>query len=133
MARTKEEIQERIRSTAVMSDGKSRFSRELREDILEYAKERISEGHSRSSIAVELGMNGWTLSRWHQKPRKHKAVVASFVEVSQKGAEPGTSARRAAAAEERFEVVCPSGFEVRVPAGFEAASLRQLIQVLERG
>jgi len=134
MACTKEEIQERIRSTAVMRDGKTRFTGELRSDILEYSKGRIAEGQTWNSVAVELGMNAWTLSRWHQKPRKPKAVVASFVEVSQKAAEPGTSARArgTAAAEQRFEVVCPSGFEVRVPVGFEVASLRQLIQVLER-
>ena len=131
MACTKEELQERIRSTAVMSDGKTRFSEDLRRDVLEYSKEQVAKGQSRNSIAVELGMNGWTLSRWHQKPRKAKGVSkATFVEVSAAGRAQGVGDRQAAPGQ-RFEVVCPSGFEVRVPASFEVAALRQLIQALE--
>ena len=127
MACTKEDLQQRIRSTAVMSDGKTRFSEELRRDVIEYAKERLAEGESRNSIAVELGMNAWTLSRWHQKPRRAKtsAGATSFIEVSQKVGQVSGAPGQC------FEVVCPSGFEVRVPARFELASFLQLISALE--
>ncbi len=63
MGWTKEELQGRIQSTAVMSDGKTRFSEELRRDVVEYSKRRIAEGETRNSIAVELGMNAWTKVR----------------------------------------------------------------------
>lgn len=115
----------------VMSDGKMQFSAELRRDIIEYSKQQMAEGQSQHSVARELGVNGWTLNRWHQKERR-KGGEVGFVEVSAKKAKPRRVTVAAVTGPAApFEVVCPSGFEVRVPNDFEATRLRQLLAVLE--
>jgi transposase-like protein len=132
MACTKEELRERIRTSPVAKNGKVRFSGELRRDIVEYSKAQMGYGRSQNSIAQELGMNGWTLSRWLQK-RQQAGIggESAFIEVS--ATKSGRRSRPSEAAVEMsaFEVTCPSGFEVRVPWGFETSALQRLLLVLE--
>ena len=130
MTCTKEELKRRVEATAVGSDGKKLFSPELKGDLMEYAKEGLAQGRSQNSVAAELGLNGWTLNRWHQNERKARGSGAGFVEVVAKkvGRPPKVSAMEAAPA---FEVTCPSGFEVRVPASFDAGALGRLLSVIE--
>jgi transposase-like protein len=129
MACTKEELQERIRTTPVVN-GKVRYSPELRRDLIEYSRVELAHKRSLNSIGNELGMNSWTLARWHQNERR--AGGTAFVEVSTKGAPRlRPSGATAAVTAQPFEVTCPSGFGVRVPASFEPRALRELLSALE--
>jgi hypothetical protein len=132
MACTAEELRKRIESLPVASSGKMQFSPELRCDILEYSNGQQAAGRTASSVANELGMNDWTLNRWHQNARKAPGGAA-FVEVAPKrrGRPPKVRTAAIAPPAPAFEVTCPSGFEVRVPARFEARALRELVAVLE--
>jgi hypothetical protein len=124
MACTKEDLKKLVEAAPRSVDGKVRFSKELQRDLLEYSTQQQAEGRSQQSIADEVGVNCWTLSRWHQREKKG-AGEARFVEVraGRKLAATGTAAP--------FEVTCPSGHEVRVPAGFEVRALRELLTALE--
>ena len=131
MTRTKEELKQRVESTPVSSNGKAMYSSELRRDVVEYSKEQqAARGDSVGSIATELGLNGWTLQRWHQNERKAQGSGASFVEVlpKKRGRPPKAFVTPALPG---FEVTCPSGFEVRVPARFEPRALRELLAAVE--
>ena len=133
MTCTKEELKERIESTPVASNGRAQFSPELRRDVVEYSSEQqVATGGSVRNVATELGLNGWTLQRWHQNARRSLASGASFVEVpGRKRGRPRKVSTAAVMPEPAFEVTCPSGFEVRVPARFEARALRELLAALE--
>ena len=131
MACTKEELKQLVESTPVNSKGRAMFSPELRRDVVEYSTATQTEtGAAPKDIAAELGLNGWTLQRWHQNARKGVVGGAGFVEVTAKkrGRPPKVSVMAPAA---DFEVTCPSGHEVKVPARFEARALRELLTVLE--
>lgn len=133
MACTKEELKQRIESTPINSNGRAMYSPELRHDAVEYSKEQqAATGDSVGSIATELGLNGWTLQRWHQNERRAQRSGASFVEVApKKRGRPPRAGVAVVAPAAAFEVTCPSGFEVRVPARFEARALRDLLAALE--
>lgn len=132
MTCTKEELKQRIGAASEASNGRVQFPPELRRDVLEYSKEQQATGRSQNDIAIELGMNAWTLNRWNQNERKAKAGGAAFVEVTprRRGRPPkeGPSVRAPVLG---FEVTCPSGFEVRVPPRFEPEALRELLAALE--
>ncbi len=130
MACTKEELKSRVESMPVSVDGKVRFSSELRGEILKYSHEQQTVGRSQQSIADDIGLNAWTLNRWHQNERKQAAGVASaFIDVTPRRGRPPKLAPKSMPP--AFKVVCPSGFEVRVPARFEVQGLRELLAVLE--
>lgn len=132
MTCTKEELQERIRGVVVASNGHAQYPAELRREVIEYSKPLMAQGQSQQSIADELGMNGWTLNRWHQNESKASVGGASFIEVPPKKRRRAARASAAALAPAPgFEVSCPSGFEVLVPANFEAGAFAKLVQVLE--
>lgn len=127
MACTREELQEKIRSVPMLRNGNAKYSAELRCEIIDYSKRLMAQGQSQQSIAVELGMKGWTLNRWHQNIRAAKEP--RFVEVSTRKMEVG---RRAVPSQEAaFELKSPSGFEVRVPAVFSSSALRALLSAIE--
>ncbi len=133
MACTKEELKQRIEATPVNSNGRAMYSPELQRDAVEYSRaQQVATGGSVGAIATELGLNGWTLQRWHQNERRAQRSGASFVEVTPKkrGRPPkvGSAVVTSAAA---FEVTCPNGFEVRVPARFEVRALRDLLAAVE--
>ena len=135
---TDERLRELVRSAAVVA-GKKRYSTELRMKVIKYSRQRMSEGLSQNQIAEELGMNSWTLNRWHQNERKTDGMPVTtgpvFVDVTPavlKGA--GVDEREHLMGNEQvFEVTCPSGYVVTVPFTFDDAALRQLMQTLEVG
>lgn len=131
MACTKEELKQRVESTPVNSNGRAMYSPEVRRDAVEYSREQqAATGGSVGDIATTLGLNGWTLQRWHQNERKGQRGGASFVEVTSK--KRGRPAKASVTPVlPGFEVTCPSGFEVRVPARFEVRALRDLLAALE--
>jgi transposase-like protein len=130
MACTKEELKQRIESTPVNRNGRAMYSPELKRDVTEYSRATRAESEvSVGAVAAELGLNGWTLQRWHQNERKVPGG-ASFVEVTAKKRGRPAKATVTEPAPD-FEVTCPSGHEVKVPARFEARALRELLAVLE--
>jgi hypothetical protein len=106
------------------------FSPELRRDVVEYSNAlQVEAEASPGEIASELGLNGWTLQRWHQNARKTTRGGASFVEVT---AEKRRQSRKASVVTSAaFKVTCPSGFEVRVPASFDARAFKSLLNAIE--
>lgn len=128
MANSREELRAQVALMPRNTDGKRKFSGELKGAILEYSKAQQAMGRSQFSIAEDVGLKGWTLNRWHQNERK---LVAPFVEVTTK--KRGLPGRRALPEEaiEAFEVTCPNGFEVRVPSRFSGRELRELLAALE--
>ena len=134
MACTTESLQERIRSMGLVTgDGHTRYPVELRREILEYSNGQRAQGRSQDEVAAELGVNGWTLKRWHQDERKPRSAKPTrFIEVSaRRGRPPGKSSKPAGAASSKFDVKCPGGFEVGVPEGFEPSALRRLLSALK--
>jgi hypothetical protein len=55
--------------------GRARFSRELRDRVLEYARWRWAEGASIETVSSEVGVSAHTLSYWRAVERIGKSKV----------------------------------------------------------
>lgn len=56
---------------------RGRFTDALRAETLAVLAARKAEGASQDTVAEELGISGWTLSRWKQQAAR-SGVVATF-------------------------------------------------------
>lgn len=120
---SREELLEKLRRVEV-KDGRAKYGKELREEILKYSAPRVAAGVSQASIAAELGIKGWTLQRWHQNARRENGPVTkkpSFIRL-----EPAPEVGG------HLEVVARHGRVVRVPVGFDEATLARVLVALER-
>lgn len=89
-----------------------RYSRELRQDAVAYLKRRRVEGATSGRVASELGVNGWSLSRWVRETESRGALVP----VELKHPEESTV----------VSLVTPRGYRV------EGLSEERLVRLVER-
>jgi len=89
-----------------------RYSRELRVEAVGYLARRKREGASLERVSSELGISGWSLSRWVQESERRVALVP--VEVTQAEESTGLS------------LVTPGGFRV------EGLSEEGVLRLVER-
>jgi transposase len=57
-----------------------RFTEALQAQVVEYLRARGAQGARQEEVAQELGMSGWTLSRWSSKAKREQQATV--------GAEP---------------------------------------------
>lgn len=117
-ARLKAELEKRAQ------EGKrGRFSEAMKAEVLEYWRQCQQEGATQETVARELGLSPWTLSRWSVQARRAKsreqtaaAATAAFHRVKVK---PEAAGRGGATV-----VHGPSGVRV------EGLSVQQVAQLL---
>jgi transposase len=99
-----------------------------REGKAEAWRRRIQEwrrsGLSVRAYCARVGVSEPTFYAWRREVERHTAATPAFVPVSLAPGEPSAS-------DGRLEIVLADGRRVRVLPGFDAATLRQLLVVLE--
>jgi hypothetical protein len=119
---TKEELIALL-ATAEVRSGRRRFTREMKEKTLAYARDRPSV----PTVATELVIKGWTLQRWFQNERRagraNEGPVKGFVRLE---AEAEVVSRGGG-----LEVML-GGRSIRVPVGFDGETLSRVVAILER-
>ena len=89
-----------------------RYSRELRMEAVSYLARKKREGVGQDRVASELGVSGWSLSRWVQESGRRVGLVP--VEVTETEESTGPS------------LVTPRGYRV------EGLSEEGLLRLVER-
>lgn len=104
---------------------RGRFTEPLRMQVLEYARARQAQGDTLEQVARQLGLSGWTLSRWSGRARREQAGAAQAVNPS--GAESGFHP-----VEVRQEAVAAGSLVVHGPRGvrIEGLSLEGLVALV---
>lgn len=54
-----------------------RFTEALQAQVVEYLRARVAQGARQEEVAQELGMSGWTLSRWSSRAKREQRAGAS--------------------------------------------------------
>jgi len=67
-----------------------RYSGSLRAEAVAYLRERVQGGASAETVASELGVSGWSLSRWRRGLSSEKNSTLQLVQVVADCAEEGT-------------------------------------------
>lgn len=84
-------------------------------------------GLSVSAFCARRGLSQQSFYAWRRELQRRDSEKALFVPIRLRNDDP------AAATGERLEVLLAGGRRIRVAAGFDAATLRQLLAVLEEG
>lgn len=82
-----------------------KFDAGLRQETVEFSRERAAAGETVTDTAARLGMKPNTLHRWRQRAGKAEVPAINFVEVE------------GAPSVDGLEVVWPTGHVIRMGAG----------------
>jgi|GEM_PF-5112728 len=83
----RDHLLQRIAATTTGGRGRRLYSRELRESVVAYARERLMNGGRQRGVARELGIDECTLSWWLRKKSKQTMKPVVIVEKEPGGAE----------------------------------------------
>ena len=96
-----------------------RYSRSLRAEAVAYLRERVQGGASAETVASELGVSGWSLSRWRRGLSPEKNSTLQLVEVVADCAEEGTKPL--------VTLVTPDGYRIE---GLERDDVGRMLESL---
>ena len=96
-----------------------RYSRSLRAEAVAYLGERMKGGASAEAVASELGVSGWSLSRWRRGLSSEKKPTLRPVEVVPEFAEEEPKAL--------VTVVTPDGYRIE---GVERDDVGRMLESL---
>lgn len=80
-ARARRFRQQSRRENRGRSGRRRRYSRSLRVEAVAYLRDRMKRGASAETVASELGVSGWSLSRWSRGASAEKSSKFQAVEV----------------------------------------------------
>lgn len=86
MDREQRRLKQRMAATPKDANGHRRFDEELREELVRYARSRITKGATQHAVAIELGIGSRLLWRWLQRDRSPVREVV-VEEVAQRRAQ----------------------------------------------
>ena len=96
-----------------------RYSRSLRAEAVAYLRERVKVGASAETVASELGVSGWSLSRWRRGLSPEKNSTLQLVQVVPDCAEEGTKPL--------VTLVTPDGYRIE---GLERGDVGRMLESL---
>jgi len=101
------------------SGRRRRYSRGLRGEAVAYLRERMKRGASAEAVASELGVSGWTLSRWSRGSSGGKSATLQPVKVVQASTEGSMKPQ--------VTLVTPDGYRVE---GLEQRDVGAILESL---
>jgi len=96
-----------------------RYSQSLRAEAVAYLRERVHGGASAETVASELGVSGWSLSRWRRGLSPEKNSTLPLVQVVPHCAEEGTKPL--------VTLVTPDGYRIE---GLERGDVSRMLESL---
>lgn len=96
-----------------------RYSRGLRSEAVAYLREQMQRGSSAETVASELGVSGWSLSRWSRGAAVEKTLALRPVEVVGEGTDIPTSSV--------VTLVTPDGYRIE---GINGLAVRSVLESL---
>ncbi|MGH9463707.1 MAG: hypothetical protein ACRD1X_21095 [Vicinamibacteria bacterium] len=96
------------------SGRRRRYSPSLRSLGVAYLREQMQRGWSGETVASELGVSGWSLSRWTRRLKAEKASALRAVEVVAPGAKVTTSGVVTLVTPDGYRIEGLSGLDVRL-------------------
>ena len=105
--------------TVVVREYVDDTQRSLRAEAVAYLRERVQGGASAETVASELGVSGWSLSRWRRGLSPEKNSTLQLVEVVADCAEEGTKPL--------VTLVTPDGYRIE---GLERDDVSRMLESL---
>lgn len=97
-----------------------RYSRDLRSLAVDYLRQQMKRGATRETVASELGISGWSLTRWTRRTDVDAESTLRAVEVIAEAGEGPKSVE--------VTLVTPDGYRIEGLKGLEIRSVLEALR-----